>query len=91
MRRTLIYPFAHVLVVPNEREDRVLQRYKADGWVMLRGGAPDFIALKVVDGKIVDDMAVEVKSPEAELTYEQAIFRQFLERHGVEYKVEVEK
>ena len=58
---------------------------------MLRGGGPDFIALKVVAGKIAEDLAVEVKGPGDELAYEQAIYRMFLERHGVPYVVEVEE
>lgn len=81
-------PYAHY--VTNERETIVAARYQHDGWVMLRGGAPDFFALRVSDGQIVDVLAVEVKSPIDGLSYEQAIVRLVLERHGIAYKVEVE-
>lgn len=58
---------------------------------MLRGGAPDFLAVRVVNGEIVEARAIEVKSPGTDLTYEQAVFRQILERCGIEYVVEVEE
>lgn len=75
----------------NKREERVKQRYEADGWKVLRGGAPDFLMLKIDNGKIKEIMFVEVKSSKAELTDEQAVYRKALEDIGIGYKLEVEK
>ena len=56
---------------------------------MLRGGAPDFLMIREKDGDIGEAIAVEVKSPTADLTYEQAVYRMILERAGFRYEVEV--
>lgn len=56
---------------------------------MLRGGAPDFLMIRAEDGKIHTTIAVEVKSPNAELTYEQTVYRMVLEGAGLQYVVEV--
>jgi len=74
----------------NPREEVVKARYEAEGWRMLRNGAPDFVALKVgSDGEITDMQAVEVKGPKADLTYEQSVFRKVFEKAGIRYCVEV--
>ena len=74
----------------NAREQVIADRYIADGWRPLRGGAPDFIMVKTdANGEIVDDVAVEVKSPDDQLSYEQQVYRKFLERHGIKVVVEV--
>lgn len=72
----------------NEREKKVLEKYEEKGWRPLRGGAPDFLMLKVNDGNIEDFEFVEVKNGNASLTYEQEIFRKVLEKLGAKYKVE---
>lgn len=74
----------------NERERKVAERYQADGWRVLRNGAPDFLMLKVEDGEILDIRAVEVKSPGSRLSYEQAVYRKVFEKAGIEYMMEVE-
>jgi len=39
----------------NERELKVKERLEAEGWRVLRNGAPDFIALKVdAEGNITE-------------------------------------
>jgi len=73
----------------NKNEKEVLNRYEAEGWKVLRGGAPDFLMLKVNDGEIEDALFVEVKSPSDKLSYEQAIYRKILERLGATYKIEL--
>lgn len=75
--------------VPNAREEEVARRYEGEGWKVLRGGAPDFLMLRVEEGQILEVKAVEVKGPGSELTYEQAVYRRILERAGLEYVVEV--
>lgn len=75
----------------NEREEAVLQRYRRSGWQVLRGGAPDFLMLKVAENRVVEVKAVEVKGPHSDLTYEQRIYRVILEQAGIEFKVEVMK
>jgi dienelactone hydrolase len=73
----------------NPREEAVARRFAREGWRILRGGAPDFLMLKVEQGRIRDVRAVEVKSPAADLTYEQSVYRMVFERAGIEYIVEV--
>lgn len=58
---------------------------------MLRGGAPDYIAIKVDDiGKILEFKGVEVKSKDGTLTYEQQIYKKLFELAEIKYIVEVE-
>jgi len=73
----------------NEREKEVLEDLEDDGWKVIRGGWPDFLALKVNDGKIEDFKAIEVKSPNGKLTYKQELCREVLEKLGMDYEVEV--
>lgn len=74
----------------NANEQAVVDKYVAAGWTVLRRGEPDFIFFKTDErGDIVDDLAVEVKSATDVLSYSQKVYRKFLERHGVPYKVEV--
>ena len=73
----------------NRRAESVRKRYLREGWRVLRGGAPDFLMLKVVDRKIVAVRAVEVKGPASRLTYEQSVYREVLEQVGIEFEVEV--
>lgn len=75
----------------NRREQAVKERYEAQGWKVLRNGAPDFLALKVVDGRITEIWAVEVKGPRGRLSYEQGVYKQMFEQAAVPYVVEVVK
>jgi len=60
---------------------------------MLRGGAPDFIALKVDDnGDILEFQGVEVKSKNSNgLSYEQQVYRKLFKLASIPYRVEVEE
>jgi len=73
----------------NEREKEVLENLEDDGWKVIRGGWPDFLALKVNDRKIEDFKAIEVKRPDGELAYKQELCRLVLEKLGMDYEVEV--
>ena len=74
----------------NERELKIKQYYEAEGWRMLRGGAPDFIALKVNgEGEIQEFMGVEVKPTNGSLSYEQAIYKRIFQQATIKYIVEV--
>lgn len=75
----------------NRREAIVAERYKSLGYRPMHIGAPDFLMLKVVNGQIVEVLAVEVKSNGSKLTYEQSVYRDVFRRAGIEYRVEVEK
>lgn len=73
----------------NRRELEVKVKYEAQGWKVLRNGAPDFICLKLdAAGGIAEMMAVEVKPLNGKLTYEQSVFRKVFEKAGVPFKVE---
>lgn len=74
----------------NRREEEVKAKYEAEGWRVLRNGAPDFVMLKVdEEGAILAIMGVEVKSPRGRLTYEQGVYRKIFEAAGLPYAVEV--
>lgn len=45
--------------------------------------------LKVDEGVIKEYLAVEVKGPGADLSYEQKVWRDVFRRAGIEYRVEV--
>lgn len=76
----------------NTRELEIKKKYEQQGWKMLRGGAPDFIAIKVdSNGDIVQFKGIEVKSDGADLSYEQAVYKKLFEHTGIPFIVEVEK
>jgi len=60
---------------------------------MLRGGAPDFIALKVDDnGNILEFQGIEVKAKNGNgLSYEQQVYRRIFGLANIPYRVEVEE
>ena len=72
----------------NKNELEVVKKYEEQGWKTLRGGAPDFVFLKVNNGEIQDILFVEVKSRGDWLTYEQDIYRKVLEKLNAKYKIE---
>jgi hypothetical protein len=73
----------------NRSELEVAKRYEAAGWRVIRGGAPDFLCICEVSGKIVDAVFVEVKSSrKQELTCEQLIWRKVLQSLGAKFRVE---
>lgn len=56
---------------------------------MLRGGAPDFVAIRLdIEGNIVEFRGIEVKPDNGKLTYEQAIYKKLFEMAGIPYIVE---
>jgi len=73
----------------NRREQYIAEKYKQEGWKPLRNGAPDFIMLKVNDNEIKEIIAVEVKSPNGRLTYEQKVWREIMKKAGINYRLEV--
>ena len=74
----------------NHREAKAKVKYEAEGWRVLRNGAPDFLLLKVSEsGEILEIEAREVKNPRGRLTYEQAVYQKVFEKAGIPYKVDV--
>lgn len=73
----------------NRRELVVKQQLEAEGWKVLRNGAPDFIALKVVEGKITEMKGVEVKSRRGTLSYEQSIYKEVFHKAGILFEIVV--
>ena len=74
----------------NNPEKQVKQQLEAEGWKVLRGGAPDFIILKVdSEGRITEAEGREVKSKNSKLSYEQGIYKMIFEMAGIPYKVVV--
>jgi len=76
----------------NARELKVKKKLEAEGYKVLRGGAPDFIALKVdPSGKILSFKGVEVKSRGNgfKLSYEQEVYRKLFQLAKIEFEVEV--
>ncbi len=73
----------------NNSEKQVKQQLEDEGWKVLRGGAPDYIALKVNNGQIDIFKGVEVKSKSAKLSYEQQLYRMIFQKAGIPYEVVV--
>ena len=73
----------------NQREQAVLQKTELEGYITIRGGAPDFLFVKVENGVITGFKFKEVKSPSDRLTYNQEIWRKVLQILGATYEVEV--
>ena len=76
----------------NERELKVKKKLEAEGYRVLRGGSPDFIALKVSpNGEILNFKGVEVKSRSngMKLSYEQEIYRKLFQLAKIDFEVEV--
>ena len=71
----------------NNLEKQAKRQLEAEGWRVLRGGAPDYIALKVNDGEITDYKGVEVKSKNGKLSYEQQLYRMIFQKAGIPYEV----
>jgi len=72
----------------NKNELKVAKRYESQGWCVLHGGAPDFLAVRVENGRIIEFKFVEAKSKRGRLTYEQAVWREVLLSLGARYGVE---
>lgn len=72
----------------NDNERKIEEKYRKKGYTALRGGAPDFVFLKVKDGKILDFIFVEVKYGHDKLSYEQKVYKKILERMNAKYKLE---
>lgn len=78
----------------NERELKVKARLESEGYRVLRGGAPDFIALKVNSvGEILSFKGVEVKSRAngVKLSYEQEVYRELFRLAKIDFEVEIVK
>jgi len=74
----------------NRREQQIKNELESQGWKILRGGAPDFIALKVTNNGDVDIFkGIEVKSKMDKLSYEQEVYRKLFILAGVPYEVRV--
>lgn len=72
----------------NDNELKVREKYEKQGWKVLRGGSPDFLCLKVEDGKIVDVLFIEVKYGGDRLSYEQAVYKKAIKFLKAKYKLE---
>lgn len=74
----------------NRREKLVYQEYLDQGYGVVRGGAPDFMILRTNGGEIDEIVAaVEVKSPQGRMTYEQLVWRKIFEKAGISFIVRV--
>lgn len=74
----------------NQRELAVKRQLEDNGWRVLRNGAPDFIALRVVADKIIEMKGVEVKSKRDRLSYEQGIYKEVFRKAGIPFEVIIE-
>lgn len=75
----------------NVREKQIIDKYEAQGWKTIRGGAPDFLFLKVENEDIKDILFVEVKDTKCNPTYEQSIYLRVLRMLGAKAIVETIK
>lgn len=73
----------------NKKEKEIIEKYENDGWTAIRGGAPDFLFIRVNGGDIVDHRFVEAKGPNGRLTPNQVAWKKVLEDIlGAKYVVE---
>jgi len=77
----------------NATELKIKNQLESEGWRVLRGGAPDFIALKVDgEGNITDWKGVEVKPLKGgKLSYEQQVYKKLFGLAGIKFEVRVTK
>lgn len=71
----------------SDAEDVVRREYEAAGWLVLRNGAPDFLATRSGSNN-VQVVAIEVKRGGRAISKEQRMWKDIIERAGVEYRVE---
>ena len=74
----------------NFREQFVKRKWEANGWKVIRNGAPDFIAIKVDQetGSFTEIAAIEVKAGRSRLTIQQQVWKRILEAAGVRFVLE---
>lgn len=74
----------------NRREQLVYDEYLAQGYGVVRSGAPDFVILKTNGGEIEEIVCgLEVKSPTGRMTHEQLVWRKIFEKAGIPFLVRV--
>ena len=74
----------------NRREKIIHHEYLAQGYGVVRNGAPDFVILKTEGGEIQEIIAgVEVKGPQGRMTHEQLVWRKIFEKAGIPFLVRV--
>ena len=71
----------------NQRELEVKKQLEADGWRVLRNGAPDFVALRVLANEIIEMKGVEVKSRRDKLSYEQSVYKEIFKKAGIPFEI----
>lgn len=71
----------------NRGEEIIKQKYEELGWTLVHGGAPDFLAFKR-KGKEIRVLFIEVKGRGGTLSKNQSIWKEILERCGLEFKLE---
>ena len=74
----------------NRREQVVYDEYLAQGFGVVRNGAPDFVILKTEGGEIQEIVAaVEVKSPKGRMSHEQLVWQKICERAQIPFILRV--
>lgn len=69
----------------NKSERVVAENYESQGWEVVRGGAPDFLFIKRIDGLITEVETVEVKTDKDKLKPNQQIWAEVLRSHGIPF------
>jgi hypothetical protein len=73
----------------SQREAFIRAHWEKHGWIVIRGGAPDFMMLRLDEnGKINEIAAVEVKGPNDGLSYEQIIWKGICDKVGIPWWLE---
>jgi hypothetical protein len=71
----------------NRSEEMVKQKYEKLGWTLVHGGAPDFLAFKK-ERKEIKILFIEVKTHRSKLEKEQSVWKEVLEKGGLNFKLE---
>jgi hypothetical protein len=72
----------------NHRETIVKHKLESEGWIVLRNGHPDILAVKIDDNNnIIKIKANEVKSPTDKLSKDQLDYKHAFLSQGIEYDI----
>lgn len=71
----------------NKSEVSIAEKYQKRGWEVVRGGAPDFLLVKRLVGRVVEVRAVEVKADGDNLQPNQIVWAEALGSFGIPFVV----
>lgn len=71
----------------NTNERDAAEKWERRGWEIVRGGAPDFLLVKRLAGRIVEARTIEVKTSGDQLKPNQIVWGEALGAYGIPFTV----